>query len=341
MPFLVFWPLESPKWIALEDLRDGGGSSYWKVQTAVTLIGVAYKADSRLGILTVVIGAAIPFLLPDSPASASFLSQDEKNFINHQLAHDSGTASGAIGTNEKFQWSYIRAALSDWKIYLGVLMYWGHSIGTCFKYSQAVFNKSNRFASTHSASRYLRLLKSSVMFAIIRIKRSSNSSADRLLGGKRSASHRPCIFHWRHNHSHFILVCRQTSDTVAIHRWSIFSLMCWLHWAAGYSSPRLPWTNLRHVVLHHCWFVPGYYWSHFLDCKQPCNLMEASRRHGIPHDVRQPGWSSWYVLPCKDCRMPANRPLQAPTFFLGDRHQIIDLDTDSLLLWLSLQSLRH
>ncbi|KAH6974573.1 putative MFS nicotinic acid transporter Tna1 [Ilyonectria sp. MPI-CAGE-AT-0026] len=80
------------------------------------------------GILTVVIGAAIPFLLPDSPASASFLSQDEKNFISHRLAHDSGTTSGAIGTDEKFQWSYIRAALSDWKIYLGVLMYWGHSI---------------------------------------------------------------------------------------------------------------------------------------------------------------------------------------------------------------------
>lgn len=163
--------------MASEGLRDGGGSSYWKVQIAFTLLGVAYKADSPLGILTVVIGAAIPFLLPDSPASASFLSQDEKNFISHRLAHDSGTASGAIGTDEKFQWSYIRAALSDWKIYLGVLMYWGHSVSTCLEYSQAVFNKATRFASTHSASQYLRLLKSSVMFSILRSNSTSNTSA--------------------------------------------------------------------------------------------------------------------------------------------------------------------
>ncbi|RSM15073.1 hypothetical protein CDV31_005153 [Fusarium ambrosium] len=80
------------------------------------------------GILTVIIGAAIPFLLPDSPESASFLTEDEKAFITSRLQHDSGTTSGTVGTDEQFQWSYIRDALLDWKIYLGVIMYWGHSI---------------------------------------------------------------------------------------------------------------------------------------------------------------------------------------------------------------------
>lgn len=75
-----------------------------------------------------VIGSAIPFLLPDSPNSATFLEPSEKAFIIRRLQFDSGTESGTVATSETFQWAYIRSALCDWKIYLAVFMYWGHSV---------------------------------------------------------------------------------------------------------------------------------------------------------------------------------------------------------------------
>lgn len=77
---------------------------------------------------TVIIGVFIPLLLPDSPDRAKFLSEDEKAFIKLRLQHDSGTTSGTVATNEKFQWKFLRGALLDWKIYLAVFMYWGNSV---------------------------------------------------------------------------------------------------------------------------------------------------------------------------------------------------------------------
>lgn len=85
------------------------------------------------GILTVCVGACIPWLLPDSPNDASFLLPSDKEFINACLRHDLGVQSEGDGprTNgemaeEKFQWKYLKDTLLDWKIYLAVLIYWGN-----------------------------------------------------------------------------------------------------------------------------------------------------------------------------------------------------------------------
>ena len=78
------------------------------------------------GILTVLIGVSVPWVLPDSPDAAKFLTQAEKDIINYRLAHDSGTEAGRVGTNESFKWKYLWEVLLDWKIYLGVVMYWGN-----------------------------------------------------------------------------------------------------------------------------------------------------------------------------------------------------------------------
>lgn len=78
-----------------------------------------------------VIGSFIPFLLPDSPDRASFLRADEKAFIKQRLEHDSGTTSGTVGLNEQFQWSSLKGAFMDWKIYLATFMYWGTTVRLC------------------------------------------------------------------------------------------------------------------------------------------------------------------------------------------------------------------
>lgn len=79
------------------------------------------------GIVTVVVGTAVPWVLPDSPATASFLTVEEKALIKHRLEEDSGTASGRVSTGEKFQWRFIKSALMDWKIWFTVFIFWGNT----------------------------------------------------------------------------------------------------------------------------------------------------------------------------------------------------------------------
>lgn len=80
------------------------------------------------GIVTVVIGMTLPWTLPDSPATASFLALEEKVFIRQRLEQDSGTTSGKVGTTEVFNIKYLTSALTEWKIYLAVIIYWGNTI---------------------------------------------------------------------------------------------------------------------------------------------------------------------------------------------------------------------
>lgn len=79
------------------------------------------------GIVTVVVGAAVPWVLPDSPASAHFLTPEEKVFIKTRLEEDSGTSSGRVQTAEPFQWKFVTAALLDWKLWFSVLIFWGNT----------------------------------------------------------------------------------------------------------------------------------------------------------------------------------------------------------------------
>jgi MFS family permease len=79
------------------------------------------------GILTVTVACTLPWSLPDSPERASFLSEGEKNYINRRLEQDSGTKSGTVRTKDSFKWKYLVAALTEWKLYFGMIAYWGNS----------------------------------------------------------------------------------------------------------------------------------------------------------------------------------------------------------------------
>ncbi|KAK3646259.1 hypothetical protein LTR56_008610 [Elasticomyces elasticus] len=72
------------------------------------------------GILTVTIGVTVPWILVDSPETASFLEPFEKKYIIARLRQDSGSSSGQVNTNEGYQWRYLKAALTEWKIYFAV-----------------------------------------------------------------------------------------------------------------------------------------------------------------------------------------------------------------------------
>jgi hypothetical protein len=82
------------------------------------------------GLLTVVLGLACPFVLPDSPATAKFLSDKERKFLSYRLMKDSGREHGQVNIDEGFKLKYVLEALKDWKVYLSVLILGANPIAT-------------------------------------------------------------------------------------------------------------------------------------------------------------------------------------------------------------------
>ncbi|KAG4424308.1 hypothetical protein IFR04_002549 [Cadophora malorum] len=78
------------------------------------------------GLLTVAVAFASFFLLYDFPDTAGFLSVEEKAWVVHRLKYQGSKKSGrAVAESEHFEWKYVTKALTDWQLYLSLLMYWG------------------------------------------------------------------------------------------------------------------------------------------------------------------------------------------------------------------------
>lgn len=140
------------------------------------------------GILTVTIGVFVPWILPDSPGTAKFLSEQEKAYIQYRLQQDAGTSSGEVALDEKFQWKFLKEALLDYKIYLGIVMYWGN------RYVLDRGNKSTRFTDEWLQHLYLRL----------QFRGPQHHPTIRLFSRQRSAPYHPHLFPWGMRH---ISVC--------------------------------------------------------------------------------------------------------------------------------------
>lgn len=72
------------------------------------------------GLLTVVVGITAKWWIPDWPKSAGFLNGEERSQLVARLADDTGHA--CMDHLNKAAWKRI---LSDWKIYIGTLAYFG------------------------------------------------------------------------------------------------------------------------------------------------------------------------------------------------------------------------
>ncbi len=65
------------------------------------------------GLLTIVISLIAYFFIANYPATAKFLSEDERAFIHARLASDNDATR-----NEAFNWANVRSAISDPKVWL-------------------------------------------------------------------------------------------------------------------------------------------------------------------------------------------------------------------------------
>jgi hypothetical protein len=80
--------------------------------------------------LTVLLSIFAYFSIYDFPSTAGFLTPDERAFISHRLRYDGNDDVSADGRrvaqHDKQEWRFVRAAFSDWQIWLNILVYWGY-----------------------------------------------------------------------------------------------------------------------------------------------------------------------------------------------------------------------
>ncbi|KAL5520958.1 hypothetical protein ACEPAF_2961 [Sanghuangporus sanghuang] len=71
------------------------------------------------GIATVVVGLMAFFIIVDSPSIATFLTPEERAYIIHRKKYD----NSGNGEAEEFRWRYVWDAITDWQVWLHILVY--------------------------------------------------------------------------------------------------------------------------------------------------------------------------------------------------------------------------
>ncbi|KAF2186307.1 MFS general substrate transporter [Zopfia rhizophila CBS 207.26] len=81
------------------------------------------------GLIPVAISLVIWRVLPDSPETARFLTPEERALLVNRLAGDTGSGHGKVTNQDKIKMHHIKAAFKDWKIWGGVVIFWGNTVG--------------------------------------------------------------------------------------------------------------------------------------------------------------------------------------------------------------------
>jgi len=77
------------------------------------------------GIATVLIAISAYFVLYDFPDTASFLTIEERAWVVHRLKYQGSKGSGQmVAESEHFDWAHVKAAFSDWQIWVGLWARW-------------------------------------------------------------------------------------------------------------------------------------------------------------------------------------------------------------------------
>jgi MFS family permease len=80
------------------------------------------------GVITVVLGIAVPFLLADTPERAKgWLSDQEKKYLKARMTlQEGGKKMQEAGGH--FSWKLLWSVFSEWQIYIMVFNYWSNNI---------------------------------------------------------------------------------------------------------------------------------------------------------------------------------------------------------------------
>jgi MFS family permease len=81
------------------------------------------------GLIPVALALIIWKILPDSPETARFLTQPERDLLVSRLSNDSGSGQGQATNSDKISKEQILTGLSDWKIWAATVIFWGNTVG--------------------------------------------------------------------------------------------------------------------------------------------------------------------------------------------------------------------
>jgi sugar phosphate permease len=81
------------------------------------------------GLVPVALSLIIWKILPDSPETASFLTQAERDFLVNRLATETGSGAGKVTNQDRITTKHVVAGLSDWKIWAAIPIFWGNTCG--------------------------------------------------------------------------------------------------------------------------------------------------------------------------------------------------------------------
>ncbi|KAJ6157526.1 hypothetical protein N7470_005118 [Penicillium chermesinum] len=82
------------------------------------------------GLLTVIVAVASYFFVWDEPATADFLSEEEKMALAESLNYVqiSASTSAQVGNEHSFKWKHVSSALLDWQLLFHCMNYWGVAV---------------------------------------------------------------------------------------------------------------------------------------------------------------------------------------------------------------------
>lgn len=75
------------------------------------------------GAITVVFGIVCFFFMPDTPAAAGFLSDEEKEWALRRMRLDAGGSTEVDVDDEKFSWYWVKMALKAPQTYLSAFIW--------------------------------------------------------------------------------------------------------------------------------------------------------------------------------------------------------------------------
>lgn len=132
MVFRDWSPTLLAKWTVQLDGKDGDGVRLYQNHTLRCLLTSPFIVILIIGILTVVSALPVPWILPNSPETATFLTEDDRRILLRLRMREVGqTVSG-----QELQKEDVMKGIKDWKVYAFAI---AQFVGLGMLYSFSVF----------------------------------------------------------------------------------------------------------------------------------------------------------------------------------------------------------
>lgn len=113
-------PTPSSTWRASPTWEGGHGSTP-ELSAVWWIFLIIHRIFILEGLATIVIAICMYIFLPDGPATAKFLTQEEKRFIITRLETETGSGEGRTTNSDKLTVRQVMEALKEWRIYVAVV----------------------------------------------------------------------------------------------------------------------------------------------------------------------------------------------------------------------------